>query len=490
VLKPGSNCWRSGVAHRAAVLVDMAAYFDAAAIAMRAAKRSIHLLNWSFEPETLLHPEPGCGGPDSDRIANVLIELAEKPGLDVRLLCWRSALPVASTQHFFPLADRMAFRHTKVKFRLDGRLPAGAAHHQKMMIIDDALAFCGGGDIGPDRWDTPQHLDNDPRRERTRYDHRDYDSRHEIMALVDGDPARVLGEMFRERWRRATGEALLAPPAAEATAWPHTVKPVFSNAEVGLSRTAAAWRDYPEVRECEALHLDAIAQAKDCIYMENQYFTSPVMASALAARLADSNGPEVVLISTEHSPSYFDRATMDKTRSVFIRQLQAADAHGRFAIYSPVTTLGRTIIVHAKTTIIDDTLLRIGSVNINNRSMGFDTECDLSLEATGRQNKAAVVALRTHLLAHWLGCDDARMQAAITAEGGVRAALEALRLGGHCRIRPIEPITLRPLARIIAAFHLGDPIGPDDSWRPWRRKRAIGDRLAAGGLSAPLARPS
>ena len=33
---------------------------------------------------------------------------------------------------------------------------------------------------------------------------------------------------------------------------------------------------------------------------------------------------------------------------------------------------------------IDDTLLRIGSANINNRSMGFDTECDLSLEAAGR----------------------------------------------------------------------------------------------------------
>ena len=79
MLKPGANCWKSGAADRGAVLVDMAAYFDAAEIAMRGAKRSIHLLNWSFEPETLLHPEPGCGGPDSDRIANVLIELAELP---------------------------------------------------------------------------------------------------------------------------------------------------------------------------------------------------------------------------------------------------------------------------------------------------------------------------------------------------------------------------------------------------------------------------
>ena len=134
------------------------------------------------------------------------------------------------------------------------------------------------------------------------------------------------------------------------------------------------------MREVEALHVASIRAAKRLIYMENQYFTSPLIAEALAARLREPDGPEVVLISTEHSPSYFDQATMDKTRFDFISHLHAADAHGRFRVYSPVTTLGRTIIVHAKLTIIDDTLLRIGSANINNRSMGFDSECDLVLE--------------------------------------------------------------------------------------------------------------
>ena len=112
--------------------------------------------------------------------------------------------------------------------------------------------------------------------------------------------------------------------------------------------------------------------------MENQYFTSPLIAEALARRLREPDGPEVVLISTEHSPSYFDQATMDQTRLNFVRHLQTADTNQKFRIYSPVTTLGRTIIVHAKLTIVDDRLLRIGSANINNRSLGFDTECDLS----------------------------------------------------------------------------------------------------------------
>ncbi len=161
---------------------------------MLKARRSIHFLNWAFEPDTLLHPRPGGLGDDGDRIANFLKHLTEtKPELDVRVLCWKSAMPVAATQHFFPLADRGAFARSRVKFRLDGKLPIGACHHQKMIVIDDAVAFCGGGDIGPDRWDTPAHLDDDPRREKTRWDNKCFDNRHEVMSVVDGGRGRGAG---------------------------------------------------------------------------------------------------------------------------------------------------------------------------------------------------------------------------------------------------------------------------------------------------------
>jgi hypothetical protein len=138
-----------------------------------------------------------------------------------------------------------------------------------------------------------------------------------------------------------------------------------------------------------------------------------------------------------------------------------------------VTTLGRIIIVHAKLTIIDDRLLRIGSANLNNRSMGFDTECDLSFEAAGRSgagNRAEIARLRTGLLAHWLGCDVAIVEAAIRKAGGVCAGLEALRNAGYARLRPTELRPVKGLAAIVAAYHLGDPFTPGDSFRPWRRK--------------------
>jgi phosphatidylserine/phosphatidylglycerophosphate/cardiolipin synthase-like enzyme len=485
LLEDGRTCWRTATATRASLLIDMEAYFDAAHAAMSRAKHSVHLLNWAFEAQTLFHPGEGCTGPDGDRFGNFLIKLAENPDIDVRLLCWKSAMPVAATQHFFPFEDRKVFAGTKVKFVLDGKLPIGACHHQKMIVVDDAIGFCGGGDIGPDRWDTPQHLDDDSRREKTRRDNKDFDSRHEVMGLVDGEAAKMLGALFRERWERCTGEVLESSPPVSKPPWPGDVPPQFSDVTVGLSRTSAAWRRYPEVRETEALHVRAIAEAKACIYMENQYFTSPLIARELARRLAEPDGPEVVLVSTEHSPSYFDRASMDKTRLNFIRTLKAADKHERMQVYSPVTTLGRTIIVHAKLTIIDDVLLRIGSANLNNRSMGFDSECDMSFEAETAEAKAEITRLRNTLLAHWLGCVDGDLEAAIAKAGSVGAALEALRNGGYTRLRPIALKPVRGLAAFIAANHLGDPLGPDDSWRPWKRRKAL---VAQGARARRLIR--
>ena len=44
-------------------------------------------------------------------------------------------------------------------------------------------------------------------------------------------------------------------------------------------------------------------------------------------------------------------------------------------------------MIHSKVMVIDDKLLRIGSANINNRSMGTDTECDLTIEASSASER-------------------------------------------------------------------------------------------------------
>jgi hypothetical protein len=252
------------------------------------------------------------------------------------------------------------------------------------------------------------------------------------------------------------------------------VKVDLNDIDVGIARTEPDWRGLPESREAERLHLAAIASARSLIYLENQYVTAPIYAEALAARLAEPNGPEVVIVSTARAPSWFDHLTMDRTRSVFLKRLEAADAHGRFHAFCPYTRKGTNcILVHSKVTIIDDRMLRAGSTNLNNRSAGFDTECDVAVEAQGIAHETAIHRFRARLVAHYLGCPPDQFEAAFVREGGLGAAINALDTGPLRRLRPLTPTALGPLARLIAAYHLGDPADPADSWRPWRRKIAI-----------------
>src|SRR3546814_6827145 len=74
---------------------------------------------------------------------------------------------------------------------------------------------------------------------------------------------------------------------------------------------------------------------------------------------------------------------MNAGRRRFMDRLAAAGVADRVKLVSPVVpddTSGEGVMVHAKVMIVDDRLLRVGSANLNNRSMGTDTECDLALE--------------------------------------------------------------------------------------------------------------
>jgi phosphatidylserine/phosphatidylglycerophosphate/cardiolipin synthase-like enzyme len=486
LLQPGLTCWRTAPAERVAFLLDNSTYFSALKAVMLQARRSIHLLGWAFDPLTQLEPGPDGRGPASDRIAELLKRLAaERPELDVRVLVWKSALPIAASQHFFPHRARRAFHGTRVRFRLDATVPFGACHHQKVVVIDDRIAFCGGGDISTDRWDSVKHRDYD--RRRTMPWGEVHLPRHEVMALIEGPAARIFGELARGRWLRTcrgAGDPHLPPPMPEEAAtgedphpyWPPHVAVDLTDVPVGVARTFPEWRDQQEIRETERLHLASIAAARKLIYLENQYMTSPIYAEALAARLRDPNGPEVVLVGTAKAPSWFDHLTMDRTRSDFLRTLEQADRYGRFHAYCPWTRGGaESIIVHSKTSIIDDRLLRAGSTNLNNRSAGFDSECDVAVEpgADDLAGRAAIERFRSRLVAHYLGCDPGDFARAHAELGSLAAAIEALDKAGLRRLRPLHSSALGPLATLIAAFHLGDPADVSDSFQPWKRRRII-----------------
>lgn len=468
LLRPGETCWRVSRAGRAALLMDNAAYFSSARRAIEQARHSVWLVGWTFDPRTTLEPD----GAEDSYIGNLLNRAAEaNPDLRVRLLIWDAAALVSVTKGLMPQRARRWFRSGKVAYRLDSSSAFGAALHQKLLVVDDALAFCSGADFSTNRWDSRQHLDVDPRRRNAAG--LIMPPRHTTTLLLDGPVARQLGTLVRERWRLVTGESVLPAPATRDTdetgLWPAGVAVDFRDLPAGISRTQPDWRS-GEVREGEALFLEAIAAARRRIYLESQYLTSVAVREALARSLIEPDGPEVVLIGPRHSPNLFDRAVMDTPRSLFFRRLCDVDRHKRLRAFMPHARKGRPLLVHSKLMIVDDRWLRVGSSNLSNRSMGYDAECDVTLDA-GR-DAAAMNRLRDiqhELIGHFLDLPAERVAAEAEAAGSLGAAVERLDPDER-RLRRLEPLALRrrsPLSRL----HLGDPYGTADAWRPWKRLR-------------------
>jgi len=240
-------------------------------------------------------------------------------------------------------------------------------------VIDDQVAFCGGCDIAPDRWDTMAHADRDARRRGIAGGIAP--PRHEVMTLVEGPIARALGDLARERWNESGDRRpVAAPPPSNAAVWPDGVAADLTNAPCGLALTLPGWRGRPRASEVAALTTEAIAQARRTIYLENQYTSlRPWSPRPWRGGWPSRRGRRSCWLSTWRSVSWFDQLTMDQARSAQLWRLRAADVFGRFRAYAPVTQTGRAIIVHAKVMIVDDVLARIGSANLNNRSAGFDT---------------------------------------------------------------------------------------------------------------------
>lgn len=468
VLRPGSTVWRVEQAGRVALLVDGAAYFHAMRAALWSARHSILLIGWDIDPHVSLEPDGAEGG--GERFCDLVQRLlAERPALKVNILIWDMTWLFAIQRRNRP-QQAARWLPERVEYRIDAIHPRGASHHQKILVVDDAIAFCGGADFTRNRWDTSAHLSHD-RRRRT-LDGRLYAPRHEVGIAVDGAAAKALADLARERWHRATG-LRLAAIAAEGDTWPADLAPDLMDVPVGISRTEPAFRGEAEVREVEALYLDAIASAQRWIYLESQYFTAPTIGDALATRLAAPDGPEVILVCSFRSGGRADRLVMDRARNQLIHRLATADRHRRFRAYAAFSSADVPITIHSKVMVVDDRLLRVGSANLNNRSFGLDTECDVTIEATmgDARARAAIGRLLSRLAGEQVGMTAEAFQARLVESGSLIAAIETLTDCAGRHLQPLDVVKPTVLDRLIGWTHPLDPLSVSDNWRPWQRLR-------------------
>ena len=458
IVVEGRNCWRIERADKARMIVDAADYFALLERLMADAKQRILLIGWDFDPRIALKPDKHGKG---ESLGDYLLRLAhEKPDRDIDILRWNfGGLKQFAMPRILSMIARWKLTRS-ISFRLDSAHPVGCSHHQKVAVFDDHLAICGGIDVGSRRWDTRDHTDGDPHR--TAPDGKAYMPWHDSTMILAGPVGNALADLGNERWKRATKKPL-RDLEGEGENWPDDLEPDFEGVDVAISRTRAEYDGSEEIREIEQLYLDMIAAADRFVYFENQYFTCGKIAAAIAERLNEDDPPEFVMVMPKTADGWLEQMAMDAARVQLVREIAKAKHGNRLKVYYPRTKGGEPIYVHAKTAIVDDRMIRVGSANMNNRSMGLDSECDVTIDTALPANKGAepvIARLRTSLIAEHLDVSEEEVAASFKRTGSLIDTIEAFRGKGRS-LELLDLVPPGPMDEFIADNEVLDPTSPD-----------------------------
>lgn len=474
VLEPTQSCWRIARAHQFALVVDADAYFTAFAEALLSSQRRVIIVGWDFDTRTRIRLAGYRAGHWTTLHALFIEALEKHPELVIKILCWDYAAVYAFDREFFPETRFHATAPGRVRIEFDGQHPSGASHHQKIIIMDDAVAFVGGMDLASGRWDTSAHRPFEPLR--VTPSGKRYIPVHDVMALLDGPAAHDLAEVCFDRWKRVTGEDLQPLLESGPKPWPDSIKPELIEVDVGISRTDPPFAGRPAIREIQILFQRVTQSAQQLIYVENQYFSSRRIAVLLLHQLRRAKGLCIVMILPQRFGGWFEGHTVGAEQAHLIRSLRKKDSNNGFGAYSPVSSGGRRkthIHVHSKLMIVDDCILVVGSANLNNRSLGFDTECNVTVVTKpGTEAARGIRAMRLRLMAEHLGVQV--------------DALEQLERQGLSPIKCIEKLrglnkTLEPASELLSHWHnfMGGLLRLFDPSEPLRQE-VLGQELMRG----------
>lgn len=432
LLIPGETCATTVDNTRGGLLVDGRDFYRAFYDAACKAEHTILMAGWQFSSSVeLLRGEDATSCDLPTKLIDLLTELCKrKPDLNIYMLPWDSS-PIFTFERE-PL-QRLKFRikgHKRIHWKMDNCHPPGASHHQKLIVIDRAIAFVGGMDICDSRWDDRAH--------EAHLKHRcsgskEYTPYHDVQSYLIGDAVDVLRSWFCERWLHASGDKLDLVDCMRTSI---EIKPTFDVAapRVALARTWPKMETHAEIRELWHLHARAIGSAKQLIYIENQYYSSDEITQALVNRMRSDrdNQLEIVMVLPEKSAGFKERISIGVYQAELLERLtRVADETGHhFGVYYQVAR-GNTekeeipVFIHAKVLAVDDRFLLVSSANTSNRSMGYDTELGVAWEAP--EATPSLRNARVELLAEHIGIEGSEFDQLLgPAPRGLVKRLDAL----------------------------------------------------------------
>ncbi|CAL1712514.1 unnamed protein product [Somion occarium] len=297
-------------------LVDGRDYFWNLSRAILLAKESIYIHDWWLSPELKMR-RPGLDKYRLDR----LLEKKAKEGVNIYIILYQEVSSRTTPTDSNYAKQRLISLHPNILVqRSPSHFQTGTfywAHHEKLCVIDQAIAFMGGLDQCFGRWDTPQHvLVDDPEIAETEepiWPGKDYSNPrvidfhalnkpeedmydrskvprmpwHDVSMQMVGQPARDLARHFVQRWNfllRIKNHTRLMPfllPPPEFRPGELAAMGLTGTCELQICRSAGSWSmGTPERTELsiQNAYLKAIQLSEHFVYIENQFFiTSTVV---------------------------------------------------------------------------------------------------------------------------------------------------------------------------------------------------------------------
>jgi phosphatidylserine/phosphatidylglycerophosphate/cardiolipin synthase-like enzyme len=338
------------------LLIDGQEALPRMAEALRAARAQVTIAGWEITPGFALTRS-------GTRLVlrDVLAELAER--MPVRVLLWAGApLPVFRPWRLQAMRVRRELTDgTRIQVALDSRERPLHTHHEKLIVIDDEVAFVGGIDLTDDPVDRFDGGDHPYRRLR---------GWHDVACELRGPVVGDVTAHIALRWHEVSGETL-------AVSWPHEAGEIEAQIVSTIPERlyAGAWNGSFRILES---YLNAIRLAERFIYLENQFLWAPEVVAVLRDKLLHPPCPEFRLVLL--LPSRADSGEDDTQGQLAV--LAEADQHGKhflactlYARSAGVTSA--PVYVHAKIGIVDDHWLIVGSANLNDHSLFNDTEVNV-----------------------------------------------------------------------------------------------------------------
>jgi phosphatidylserine/phosphatidylglycerophosphate/cardiolipin synthase-like enzyme len=333
------------------------------------------------------------------RFQELIIEKARK-GTMVRIIVWQPRLPL----RILPGADERGLdgRAEEVEvlnklvikygieqnliIKIDSTSPTfSSAHHEKIIVIDNKIGFCGGFDLSRGKWDTSKHDYHDPQRAP------DSEPWHDCHAMMKGPIVWDLAYHFDQRWAyfEVKDEKRIRGMNLKPANFP--LEAVNGGTRIVALRT---WEGEDKDGGILAWYTNTIRKAKNSIYIENQFpFQNEFITRILCKRLQEQKNLKVIIVGPmePNLPGLIGSILSKTSVNDVNKHLQwirdAGDLGRRVGTYSLVcqdkkTKSLRQIYVHSKLLIVDDKWITIGSANIDKNGFKDSTEVNVGITSS------------------------------------------------------------------------------------------------------------